>query len=121
MQQDTQTEEYFIQRYGDERFCIANNYYEHSVLILPDGVLQWSVTSPEGILPDTVQPVIAHADALDILLIGTGSRLQFQPDIIAHLRPHGIIADCMDTGAACRTFNVLLSEGRRVAAALIAV
>lgn len=111
----------YIQRYGDGRFSIANQYYAHSVLILPDEVQSWPVTATHAISPEALQPVMDIAKDIDILLIGSGLTLQFQPELIKHFRPHGVTVDVMDTGAACRTYNVLLSEGRRVAAALIAV
>jgi uncharacterized protein len=67
-------------------------------------------------------PVLAEADGIDVLLIGTGDDLvPLGPEIRQHLADAGISADPMATGAAVRTFNVLLAENRAVAAALIAV
>ena len=66
--------------------------------------------------------VIAAEPAVDVLLIGCGARIAPIPKAVRDgLRKAGIGADTMDTGAACRTYNVLASEGRRVAAALIAL
>ena len=67
-------------------------------------------------------PVLEAEPAVEILLIGTGSAMApIPPALRALLRSRGIGCDGMDTGAACRTYNVLLAEGRRVAAVLIAV
>jgi uncharacterized protein len=71
---------------------------------------------------ETLHPVTTSDPATDILLVGCGPRFVAPPVGLAQaLRVHGTVLEWMDTGAACRTFNVLLSEGRRAAAALIAV
>jgi uncharacterized protein len=59
---------------------------------------------------------------VEVLLLGTGTRHEFvPPSLRRRLRDAGIVIDTMDTGAACRTYNVLVAEDRRVAAALIAL
>ena len=75
-----------------------------------------------GVTLASLSPLLSSEPRLEILLVGTGKRLvPLHPMLKAQLRERGIGADPMDTGAACRTYNVLMAEGRRVAAALIAV
>ena len=70
----------------------------------------------------SLAPVVEHG-GVEILLLGCGRRMRAGAGGIARsaLRRHGIVVDAMDTGAACRTYNVLLAEDRRVAAALLPV
>ncbi len=112
-----------IESYGDNRFKITGTVYEGSVLIFPDRALAWPVTSFEQIDAGSLAAFQgADMPPVDILLIGCGRQMRFIPaDLRAALRSRGIVIDAMDTGAACRTYNVLMSEDRRVAAALIAV
>jgi len=70
---------------------------------------------------DSLAPVIARG-GVEILLLGCGRRMAMVPSALrARLKAAGIVVDAMDTGAACRTYSVLLAEGRRVAAALLPV
>jgi uncharacterized protein len=111
-----------IQSYGDNRFRIAGTVHDGSVLTFLEETISWPVMSVEGITVDSLKPVIDLDDVPGILIIGCGEI--FLPPPIAlstALREHGVVMEWMDTGAACRTFNVLLSEARHVAAALIAV
>ena len=111
-----------IHGYGPGMFRIANAVHAGSVLVLPDRTVSWDALSIEAISAGDFQPIIAAEPPCDILLLGCGERMQLPPEALrAELRGHGISIDPMDTGAACRTFNVLLAEGRRVAAALIAL
>jgi uncharacterized protein len=111
-----------IEAYGGGGFRVDGAIYRGSILILPDGVLPWAVPDFAGASLETLQPVVARAGAVDILLIGCGPRfLMADPGLRRALAGSGIAVDAMDTGAACRTYNVLRAEGRRVAAALIAV
>lgn len=112
-----------VESYGGSRFRVTGTVYESSILVFPDRTLTWPVTGFEQI--DAESLAAFHAEGMppvDILLIGCGRQMRFIPaDLRATLRAHGIVIDAMDTGAACRTYNVLMSEDRRVAAALIAV
>ncbi len=111
-----------IESYGDGRFRISGAVHEGSVLVLPERSLAWPVVAFEEISLDSLAPVTAAAAALEILLIGCGPRLARVPeDLRRALREAGLVVEPMDTGAACRTYNVLVSEARPVAAALIAV
>jgi len=92
------------------------------VLVFPEATLAWAPTSWQHADLAGLTPVIEATPKIEVLLIGCGPELLWVPDEIrAGLRAAGIVVDGMDTGAACRTYNVLLSEERRVAAALIAV
>ena len=111
-----------IQSYGEERFRIADTVYEDSVLVFPDKTVVWPATAVSDITLAALKPVTALESVPDILVVGCGEK--FVPpmaDLKDQLRHYGIVMEWMDTGAACRTFNVLLSEARHVAAALIAV
>ncbi len=111
-----------IEAYGDGGFRIAGAAQRGSVLVFPERVVAWPVESFAEITIESLAEVSSETPAVELLLIGCGARL---PPIPFGLRKDvagaGVAAEFMDTGAACRTFNVLLSEDRRVAAALIAV
>ncbi len=92
------------------------------MLVLPEQTLAWPVYSPEQITAESLAPVRAAAPAVEILVLGCGARFVMIPaELRASLKAAGIVVEAMDTGAACRTFNLLLAEDRRVAAALIAL
>jgi uncharacterized protein len=111
-----------IQRYGDGRFGIADQVFEGSVLVFANHAELWELGDAPAILADDLSAVIQRSDDLDILIIGCGDQFSPPPQDLRHaLKEHGIVLEWMDTGAACRTYNVLLSEARRVGAALIAV
>lgn len=111
-----------IQSYGDRRFRVTGEVYESSILIFPERTENWSVGDPDDISLDTLSGIVAEKDAVDILLVGCGPKFSMIPKgLRPALREHGIVLEWMDTGAACRTFNVLVAEERRVAAAIIAV
>lgn len=110
-----------ITRYRTGGFRVGGTDYEGSVIVFPDRVIAWPVTSVDGVSVDSLQPVIAEDAPAEVLLIGCGQRMAPLVALKRALRNAGIGADSMDTGAACRTFNVLLAEERHVAAALIAL
>ncbi|HEX2478740.1 MAG TPA: Mth938-like domain-containing protein, partial [Geminicoccaceae bacterium] len=110
-----------IQAHREGGFTIAGVRHEGSVLVLPDRTLPWSVRELSAVTMESLEPVTAVAASIDILILGAGATFgQPGPDLRQVLRAHGIVIEAMDTRAACRTFNVLLAEDRRVAAALIA-
>jgi uncharacterized protein len=111
-----------IDAYGNGGFRFADMSHQGSLLALPSGIQAWQAVSAGDIDAASLAPVLAEAGAIEILLVGTGDDLvPLGPAIRQHLADAGISADLMSTGAAVRTFNVLLSENRAVAAALIAV
>jgi uncharacterized protein len=111
-----------VQGYGDGRFRIAGLVHEGSVIVFPDRTVAWAAATIEEASESSLAAVFARADEIDILLLGCGRAMSpAVPGLRAALRRVKIAVEPMDTGAACRTFNVLVAEERRVAAALIAV
>jgi len=111
-----------ITGYGPGMFRIAGVVHSHSVLVLPDRTIPWAVTDFSMIDIAGLEPVWSHNSAVNVLLLGCGPNMQLPPPGLRRgLRERGIVLEPMDTGAACRTFNVLLTEGRAAAAALIAL
>lgn len=111
-----------IDAYGSGGFRFAEMSHRGSLLCLPSGMHAWSVNSAAEFSEQAFEPVFAEADTIEILLIGTGKDIVFFPEALRwRFRDHKISVDAMPTGAATRTWNVLLAEDRRVAAALIAV
>jgi uncharacterized protein len=111
-----------IQGYGSGQFRIAGQVYVGSVLVFPDRTLAWPIAAASDITPDSLAAAFEARTETDILLVGCGARFLAPPhDLRAHLKALGLALEWMDTGAACRTFNVLLAEERRAVAALIAV
>ena len=111
-----------IEAYGNGGFRFAEMSHRGSILALPSGIESWAVADAAGITTQAVSRLVDEAREIDILLIGTGDALVPLPrETRAALDGAGLFPDLMATGAAVRTYNVLLSEGRQVAAALIAV
>lgn len=111
-----------IAGYGDAGFTITGVRHEGSVLVLPTETLPWAVRSMAELTVDGLAPILAATPRPAVLLLGCGKGMNVVPrEVKAALRAAGIVVEPMDTGAACRTYNVLLTEGRDVAAALIAV
>lgn len=111
-----------IDAYGDGGFRFAEMSHRGSILCLPSGIHGWEPADPLSLVADDFIRVLEERDQVDILLVGTGPELKpLPPALRASLREVGISAEPMSTGAAVRTFNVLLAEDRLVAAALVAV
>jgi uncharacterized protein len=111
-----------IDAYGNGGFRFAAMSHRGSLLCLPSGIYGWAAAAGAAIDRDALAKVFAECEQIDILLIGMGpSPARIPPLLRSALREAGISADAMSTGAAVRTFNVLLAEDRAVAAALIAV
>lgn len=111
-----------IQSYGDGGFRVSGVRHEGSVLIFPDSTLAWKVSSMDDMTVESLSAVAAAEPRVEILVVGTGARLITLPPLLRrHLREARIAVEVMDTGAACRTYNVLMTEDRRVAAALMAL
>jgi len=111
-----------IQAYGDGRFKVSGEVYEGSILIFPERTERWSAGDSGTIDLPALDAVVAESDAVDLLLIGCGPRFTAVPKGLRDaLKDAGIVLEWMDSGAACRTFNVLVAEERRVAAAIVAV
>ncbi len=113
---------HLIDSYGNGGFRFADMSHRGSILALPTGISAWPVSTPADLTPAAFAPVVAEAAAVRILLVGTGREAVFLPKEIREiLREAGIGVDVMQTGAAARTYNILVAENRAVAAALIAV
>ncbi|EIM28519.1 Mth938-like domain-containing protein [Microvirga lotononidis] len=108
--------------YGNGGFRFADMSHRGSVLALPSGIRAWSVNSVAELTDEALDPIFAEADSIDLLLLGTGADIAAIPGVFrTRFRDAGIGLDVMQTGAAARTYNILLAENRKVAAALIAV
>lgn len=111
-----------IESYGAGRFRVSGVAHSGSILVFPEQTLAWPIGAIADLPLDSLRPVLDAAPPVEILLIGCGARMAtLDPSLKSALREHGIGCDAMDTGAACRTFNVLMAESRRVAAALVAL
>ena len=113
---------YAIEAYGRGGFRFAGMSHRGSILILPSGIHAWSVDDPKDITAASLAPILREAPGVEFLLVGTGEAIVPLSDRLrTPFREAAISLDAMQTGAAARTYNVLLAEERRVAAALIAV
>ena len=111
-----------IQSYGGHGFTIAGRRHDGAVLVFPDRTLPWPVAAIGELAEADLAAVLGADPPVEILLIGCGKKAEpVAPDLRARMRQAGIVIEATDTGAACRTFNVLVIENRRVGAALIPV
>lgn len=95
---------------------------EGSLIVWPEGHVEWGVKAVEDIDSDVLISALKEAGEVEVLLLGCGSEFGPEPGgLRPNLRSAGYALEWMDTGAACRTYNVLVGEDRRAAAALIAV
>ncbi|CDM57547.1 MULTISPECIES: Mth938-like domain-containing protein [Rhizobium] len=111
-----------IDTYGNGGFRFADMSHRGSILCLPSGIYGWDMDMSKPLAVENFQKVLDEAAEIEVLLIGTGNDMRPIPaDLKAALKAAGISSDPMNTGAAVRTFNIMLMESRAVAAALIAV
>jgi uncharacterized protein len=111
-----------IEAYGKGGFAFADMSHRGSLLCLPDAIWTWQVTRPAEIDEYSLSRVFKAANAIDTLIVGTGTEVWVVPQGLREaLRAVRVVLDAMQTGPAIRTYNVMLGERRRVAAALIAV
>ena len=111
-----------IDAYGDMGFRIGGLRLEGSLLLLSQGLEPWDVSSMADVTIESLNPVLSDCEDLEFLLLGCGpSMIRPQTNLTEHFREAGLGLEFMDTGAACRLYNLLVSEGRSIAAALIAV
>jgi uncharacterized protein len=108
-----------ITSYGDGFVAINLERHEGSVIVMPQGpVERWPVTSFDALTPEDFHGLVQAAP--EVVIFGSGARLRFpHPRLTAQLAKHRIGVETMDFGAACRTYNILMQEGRKVAAALL--
>ena len=111
-----------IDAHGGGGFRFAGLSHRGSLLCLPDGIWAWPVTEPAQASEETLARVFAQAGELDFLVFGTGAAPWIMPEALrARFRAAQVSLDTMTTGAAVRTYNVMLMENRRVGAGLIAI
>ena len=111
-----------IEAYGNGGFRFADMSHRGSILCLPSGIYGWDVSEDAALTPALFEKVLAETLEFEFLLVGTGMEIRPLPaDLKAALRAANVSSDPMSTGAAVRTYNVMLAESRAVAAALIAV
>ncbi len=107
-----------VSAYSTEQIVVNNTSFSNSIILFPDKILNWHVSKSSAL---TINDFAIILDLRpEIILFGTGNTLIF-PDtrIIANIQNQNIGFEVMDTMAACRSYNVLLNEERRVAAALL--
>ena len=116
---DAQTTLNTVTAYGPGFVEVNRRRHETAIVLAPEGeVLAWEVAGFEGLQPSDFE--VARALAPEVLLLGTGERQRFpHPRLTAALAEARIGVDVMTTQAACRTYNILMAEGRRVVALLL--
>ena len=108
-----------IQGYRGGVFRISQVDYAGAVIVLPDRTAEWSPPAFSHLALTDFNAIIGLDPAVQVLLLGCGDKMLLPPPGLRKaLRGADIVIEPMDTGAACRTFNVLMGEDRRVAAAL---
>ena len=116
---DPQTAKNAITGYGEGYVMVNRQRFERSLVVLPERILpDWPPSRFDELAPEHLA-ALAGLD-LEIVLLGTGARLRFpRPEIVQPLVRSGVGVEVMDVQAACRTYNILIAEERRVAAALL--
>jgi uncharacterized protein len=107
-----------VERYAPNGFRVSGIVHRGPVLVFPDRTVPWAAESAAMVSWESLAPVVEYG-GIQILLLGLGRSMSpLAASLRAALRASGIAPEPMDTGAACRTYNVLVAEGRQVAAAL---
>lgn len=111
--------QYIFTGYGEGYVLINQIRYEKNLIVLPDHLIEnWSISSVQELEIQHLEGVLPHAP--EIILLGTGSQHRFPSHtILSQLAKLGTGIEIMDTKACCRTYNILVEEGRRVAAAIL--
>lgn len=112
-----------IQSYASGGFTVSGTRYESAVFVFPDKTVEWEFNGGVDALSEADFDVLsAQSDEIDVVLLGCGANIAFLSQPLKNsLKNKGLSVDVMDSGAACRTYNVLMAEGRRVVAALLPV
>jgi uncharacterized protein len=109
-----------IRSYGPGRFLIGQREWRSPILVTATFTTAWDVTRAEELSLDTLAPLKEAPTPTELLVLGCGPRAIFvAPAVRAALKGAGMALEVVDTGSACRIYNVLLAESRRVAAALV--
>ena len=111
-----------IDAYGNGGFRFAGMSHRGSIVCFPDGIWAWPVASVAELNEAALAPIFDRAKTLDFFLLGGGADSWVLPELLrARFRDASLSVDAMATGAAVRTYNILLAENRRIGAGLIAV
>jgi uncharacterized protein len=112
-----------VQRYDKGGFRVSDQEWRGGIIIFPTRTVGWPYSMLAELDIAAFAPIQAANDPrVELLIVGTGSKMALLPSVLrAELRAAGLAVDVMDTGAACRTYNILVGEERRVAAALLPV
>jgi uncharacterized protein len=104
--------------YGDGYIKVNDQKYERHMIVAPDhAIVEWDAPSFEGLTPEHFEALLELKP--EIVILGTGERLQFpHPRLTRALAEARVGFEVMDTRAACRTYNILMDEGRQVVAAI---
>ncbi len=110
-----------VRAYDPGRITVGDRVFTRSLILSPDRIIpDWPPERFEDLAAPAVEPLLALDP--EIVLLGTGARQRFpHPQVLAAVHARGIGIEIMDTPAACRTFNILSAEGRRVVAALLMI
>ena len=109
-----------IRTYGPGHFSIAGRDWREPVLVTPTFTAPWAVARADELAMANLAPLERAPAPTELLVLGCGARpVLIAAEVRAALKARGIALEVVDTGSACRIYNVLLAEGRRVAAALI--
>ena len=110
------SERQVIQSYGEGGFRVSDTRHEGAILVTAARTTAWAGAAVAALDPASIPANI------DVLVVGCGTRADFMPPATREaFKRRGVSLEVADTPAACRTYNILLSEGRRVAAALLPV
>ncbi|MCG5536104.1 Mth938-like domain-containing protein [Ectothiorhodospira mobilis] len=110
---------YAITAYGQGGVRVNETVHRQSLVVMPDQLLtDWAPRAPQDLTGAAFTPVLEMGP--EIVLLGTGDHLAWpQREVRLRLQEAGVGLEVMDTPAACRTYNLIMAEGRRVAAALL--
>jgi len=105
--------------YGDDYVAVNHEKHLKNLILLPESIIhEWSTATVETLAAIDMQKLLELGT--EIILLGTGKRLRFPAGpLMRPFAPAGIGLEIMDLQAACRTYNILAAEGRKVAAALL--
>lgn len=114
-----------IQSYANGTFKVSGETFDHPIIVSVDSVEPWDIAQISDISELNTQHfegLAEKSDEIDVVLLGSGEKMAIlTPELRISLKKMGLSVESMDTGAACRTYNVLMAEGRRVVAALMMV
>ncbi len=107
-----------VTAYGPGFIEVNKERHASSLVLAPDRLSPWPVTEFEALAPEHFEALLALSP--ELVILGTGARQRFpQPQLARALLAAGIGVEAMDSAAACRTYNILMAEGRRVVAAVL--